>query len=184
MNITINTDVLQRRNLSLEEFLVLLAEYYNINLKDTINHLILKKIVEKSNHPSSLVVLSNNSRNLVAQILVESNSKVINSPLDFNALALKLQSLYPEGIKPSTTYSWRGNTEDIAFKLRVLVAQYDFAFTEQEAIDATKEYLNSYKDSKYLQLLPYFILKTAKDGEISSLFMTLIENSRQNENNN
>ena len=64
-----------------------------------------------------------------------------------------------------------------------MVAKHHFTFTEKEAIDATKEYVNSYEHSdKYLQLLKYFILKTVKEGsdtDISSLFMTIIENNRK-----
>lgn len=183
MRINIDTDVLQRKGLSLEEFLILLAEYYNVNLKDTIDSLVQKDIVERSNHNSSLVILSNNTRNLVAQVLVESHPNVVNSQIDFGLLATKMQNLYPKGDKPGTSYLWQGDKNEVIFKLQALIAQHGFTYTEEEAMTALQEYLATYKDSKYLQLLPYFILKTTKDGEVNSLFMTLIENNRQNENN-
>lgn len=184
MRISIDTEVLKKKGLSLDGFLLLLSEYYNINLTDTIDNLVSSGLAERSHHYSSLLVLSNNSRDLVANALVESDEKVINSPLDFDSLAQKLQDLYPEGLKPGTTYSWRGDTEEIAFKLKVLVAKHNFIFTGEEAIQAVKEYLSSYGNTKYLQLLKYFILRTTDDGEINSLFMTIIENNRQHENDN
>lgn len=184
MRITIDTDVLKKEHLTLEGFLLLLTEYYNVNQEDAINNLVTAGLAERSHYPSSLLILSNNTRDLVAQILVKSNEKVCNSPIDFDELAQKLQSLYPEGTKPGTTYSWKGDSEEIAFKLRVLVAIHNFTFTEDEAIKAVKEYISSYGNTKYLQLLKYFILRTDNNGEINSLFMTIIENNRQDENNN
>ena len=93
-------------------------------------------------------------------------------------------SCYPNGIKPGTTYYWRGTKEEIAQKLRILVVKYNFQFTEEEAIAATEEYVNSFKDYKHMKLLKYFLLKTlVSDGriEIDSPFMSIIENNRENE---
>ena len=81
--------------------------------------------------------------------------------------------------KKTETYNWRDSTEVIAFKLRTLVAKYGFIFTEDEAIKATKEYVESFEDdNKNMKLLKYFILRTSKDDSIDSMFMTIIENNR------
>lgn len=185
MRISIDTEVLKKRGLSLDGFLLLLSEYYNVNLIDTIDNLVSLGLAERSHYKSSLLVLSNNSRDLVARVLVESDERVRDSCIDFDTLAQKLQDIYPDGLKPGTTYSWRGDREEIAYKLRVLVTIHNFNFTEEEATQAVKEYLSSYSNTKYLQLLKYFILRTTDDGEINSLFMTIIENNRQkNENDN
>ena len=114
---------------------------------------------------------------------MESDDRAIKSGLDFSKLADSLRECYPKGNKPRTTYSWQGSTEEIAQKLRILVVKYDFQFTEAEAISAVKEYVASFKNYKYMQLLKYFILKTTDDGQghkmIDSLFMTIIENNRE-----
>ena len=65
-----------------------------------------------------------------------------------------------------------------------LFVKYDFAFTEEEAIKATEEYVNSFRDHQdRMMLLKYFILKTTKSdddlNDINSTFMTFIENNRQ-----
>lgn len=180
MKITINTEVLQRNSLSLGEFLVLLMGYHDITYKKHMDKLISDGTISKNVFSPNEVVLSNNTKDLVAKILIESDEKVVNYDIDFEALAGKLQKLFPSGNKSGTTYSWRDKTEVIAFKLRTLVAKYGFIFTEEEAIHATKEYIDSFdKDEKdKMQLLKYFILRTKKDGDIDSMFMTIIENNR------
>jgi hypothetical protein len=65
-----------------------------------------------------------------------------------------------------------------------LVAKYGYTFTEEEAITATKAYIQSFNgDYRYMQLLKYFILKSVNnpsgDVEIKSEFMSYIENAGQ-----
>ena len=178
MKLTINTDVLQREHLSLGEFLVLLLGYYNLKYKECYNTLIRDGTIQANLFDKNEIILSDNTKNLIAKILMESDEKVINSSIDFNSLALKLQALYPKGNKSGTSYSWRDNTGVIAQKLRTLVALHNFSFTEEEALRATKEYVDSFEDKEKMQLLKYFILKTTHDGQVTSLFMTTIENNR------
>ena len=72
---------------------------------------------------------------------------------------------------------WRDSTAVIARKLKTLVVKYDYEFTEEQALKATKAYVESFNgDYTYMQLLKYFILKTMPDGEIRSDFMSYIEN--------
>ena len=105
----------------------------------------------------------------------------------FRELARKLQECYPEGNKPDTPYSWRSSTEEIALRLRTLVVTYGFEFNEEEAIEATKQYIESFDDYKYIKLLKNFLLKTTIDSqgnnEIDSMFITIIENNRDEDNN-
>ena len=189
MKLTINTDVLSKNNLTLGEFLLLLMGYYGVDYTNTFDTLVEKGLIEQNLFKSMSAILSNNSKNLIVKILMESDDKAINSGIDFDRLANALRECYPDGKKPGTTYEWRGKPEEIAQKLRALVVKYDFQFTEEEAIDAVKEYVGTYKDYKYMQLLRNFILNTRKDSdgrlEIESLFMTIIENNREeNEDNN
>lgn len=184
MKFTVNTDVLQSENLSIGDFLVLLVGYYNINYKECLDRLARNNIININVFNPNEVILSNNTRDLVSTILISSDDKIINGGIDYLTLAEELQAIYPKGNKSGTTYSWQDKTEVIAHKLCTLVVQYDFSFTEQEAIRATEEYVKSFSDDKsHMQLLKYFILKTNKDGDMESMFMTIIENNRQHEEN-
>lgn len=169
MRITIDTNVLHKYNMGWVQFLERLKGFLGVSLET---------------YRNDALVLSDQSKELVARILTESNPSLKKSPIkDFEGLASKLQDIYPKGNKEGTTYPWRGTVEEIAQKLRVLVAEHDFIYTEEEAINATKQYVDSFKDDRtHMKLLKYFLLRT-KDGEISSDFMTIIENNR-NENNN
>ena len=184
MNITINTKILQKHNISLGEFLLMLLGYFDIDLEDCHSSLIRKLLAENNVMKNMGIVLSNNNKDLVAQILLESNEKVINSGIDFDELANKLMNCYPQGNKPGTTHKWRGTTDMIAQKLRTLVAVHDFHFTPKEAIQATKNYVSSFEPPyQDMLLLRSFLLTTKKSSiddisEIDSLFMTYIENNR------
>jgi hypothetical protein len=178
MKITINTEVLKKHKLSLGEFLVMLIGYYDIDIHDCHNCIIKKYLAEKNLFKDSSIILSDNSKNLVARILMESDERAINSGIDFEKLATELQEIFPDGIKAGKTYSWRGTVEDIAQKLRVLVVIHGFKFTPEEAISATKEYVSSYEPPyQHMHTLKNFLLFQNK-GEMESIFMTIIENNR------
>lgn len=179
MKITINTEILKKYNLSLGEFLIMLLGYYDIDVSDTQGSIISKHIADKNLFKDSSIVLSNNSKNLIAKILMESDDKAINSGIDFEKVATDMMQCYPEGNKPGKTYPWRSTVEEIAQKLRTLVVRYDFIFTPEEAIRATKEYVATFKSPyEEMLLLRSFILRIYKE-EIESLFMSIIENNRE-----
>ena len=184
MKITINTDILKRHGLSLGEFLVLLISHYGESYTDAYDSLVNKGLADKNLFKEFNPVLSDNTKNLVARILLESDEKVINCGIDIDALAEKLQQVYPNGIKAGKTYLWRGDKDEIAQKLRILIAKYDFQFTEEEAIAATKEYVESFHSPyQYMHTLKNFLLFTKKLAqghyEMESQFMTIIENNRE-----
>lgn len=184
MKITIDTDVLQEKNLTFQQFLVLLIAYKNIDYKKIMDSLIESGIALKDIYNPYNLVLSDNTRNGIMRILIDCDKNVTNSNIDFETIAVKMRDLYPKGYKPGTTYLWRDSVAVIVGKLKTLVSKYNFYFTEEEAIAATKEYLDTYKhDNKFMKLLRYFILKTDNDGvgnkRIKSDFMTIIENNRQ-----
>ena len=127
------------------------------------------------------IILSGNSRELVTRLLTEADERLKKSPVkDFYVLARKLMNIYPSGNKSGTSYPWGGTLEEIAQKLMVLVTIHGFTYTEDEAIKATKEYVDSFEgDRSHMKLLKYFLLRTRRtEQEIDSDFMTIIENNR------
>lgn len=189
MKLTINTDVLKKYHLSLGDFIVLLASFYNLDCEKINNELIAMGLAEKDLFKGFPPILSDNTKNLISKIIVQSDDKVVNSKINFDKLAVTMQTCYPEGIKSGTTYEWRGTKDEITQKLMTLVSKYNFTFTEEEAVAAVKEYVGSFKDYKYMSLLKNFVLTVRKDNlghyEMESMFMTIIENNReQNENSN
>ena len=178
MNITINEKVLDKYNLTLEEFLVLYLCSKEVDIEGVIQDLIDSGIVNRDLYNNVSAVVSNNTKELITSIIIDSDKAVVNKDSEFNALAEKLREIYPKGVKPGTTYLWRDSVPIIARKLKTLVTKFGVSFTEQEAIDATKKYVESFgSDRKFMQLLKYFILKTDKaTGEIRSDFLAIIQN--------
>lgn len=177
--VSINKDVLEKNNLSMNEFLVLLLTYNKANIQEVKQSLVEKGLADFSVYDDELVI-SSTTKDLITSITIDSDVKVISKDKEFKELADKLKELFPKGKKAGTTYMWRDSTAVIARKLKTLVVKYDYQFTEEQAIKATKAYVESFNgDYTYMQLLKYFILKSLPDGEIKSDFMSYIENEGQ-----
>ena len=136
---------------------------------------------------SRKIVVSDKIKDLISTISIDSDKNVIDKDSEYMELAVKLRELYPAGRKEGTTYMWRGTTAEVAKKLKTLVVKYGYTLNKEEVIKATKEYISSFNGNyRYMQLLKYFILKSAKDAdgntEIKSELMSLIENSGQVDN--
>lgn len=177
--VSINKDVLEKNNLSMDEFLVLLLTYNKANIQEVKQSLVEKGLANFSVFDDELVI-SSATKDLITSISIDSDVKVLSKDKEFKELADKLKELFPKGKKAGTTYMWRDSTAVIARKLKTLVVKYDYQFTEEQAIKATKAYVESFNgDYTYMQLLKYFILKSLPDGEIKSDFMSYIENEGQ-----
>lgn len=177
--ISVNKDVLEKYNLSMNEFLVLILTYNKANIQEVRESLVQKGLADFSVMDEELVI-SNVTKDLITSVTIDSDKAVISKDKEFRELAEKLKELFPKGKKAGTTYMWRDSTAVIARKLKTLVVKYDYEFTEEQALKATKAYVESFNgDYTYMQLLKYFILKTLPDGEIKSDFMSYIENGGQ-----
>lgn len=96
----------------------------------------------------------------------------------FIDLAEKLRELYPKGCKPNTQYPWRDNTMAIARRLEALCEKFQCSFTDEEAVEATRKYIDSFGGNyRYMQLLKYFILKRDNEKmEENSQLLNFIQN--------
>lgn len=188
MKLAINEDVLSKYNLSLGEFLLLYLSYKGENIKASTDSLIQKELISKDLFSEGNYVLSDNSKELLSSIIIDSDEAVIDKDAEFYNLATKLRELYPKGRKPGTTYMWRGTIIEVAKKLKTLVAKYKCSFTEEQAISATQRYISSFNgDYTKMRLLKYFILKTERDADgnavLTSDLMSFIENEETESNN-
>ena len=184
MNISISEEVLSKWDLSIQEFLFLLFNAKEGDINECVSSLIQKGWVDRNLFDSTKVVISNNRKEDISTILVDSEK--VETKLEFEDLADKLREIFPKGKKPGTTYMWRDTTAVIAKKLKILVTKYNCKFTEEQAIKATQAYVNSFGGNyKYMQLLKYFILKTptnaSGDVELRSDFMSYVDNEGHEE---
>lgn len=188
MKITIDTDILNKYNLSTEEFMLLYLNYLEFDISSINSSLVEKNIVDINLYNNSRVILSDKTKDLITTILIESDKNVQKVDTRFENLAQKLRDLYPKGNKPGTNYPWRDSNVVIAKKLKTLVYKHNIQFTDEQAINATKKYIESFNgDYRYMQLLKYFIWKskTGEDGtEFNSTLLSYIENEGQIDTNN
>lgn len=145
--------------------------------------LIIKGIVDRDIYSSSRAVVSDNTKDIVASIIIDSEPAVINKDEEFDALAEKMRALYPSGKKAGSTYYWRDSVPVISRKLKTLVAKFGAQLTEEKVLDATQRYIDSFNGNyTFMQLLKYFILKTDKNtGEIRSELLSYLENEDDDE---
>lgn len=186
MKAYISSEVLAQEGLTLKDFGILLY-YIDKGLGDICPE-ITSKLWEKNLLIKEIDGYSYNahSNKRVQEWLLDSSEKEKPSEVAemkrLLALADKLREIYPAGTKDGK-YSWRDNTVTVAKKLKALIDKFNCEFTDEEAIEATKKYVDRFKvkgDFQYMQLLKYFILKRDNDRiEETSTLLTMIQNQRE-----
>lgn len=184
MKITIDSNILDKYELTIEEFMLLYLSAKEINISKYMDTLVAKGLADRSLFDPNSLIVSDKIKELLATITIDSDKNVIDKDKEFLELAKEMRELYPSGKKEGTTYMWRGTTAEVAKKLKTLVVKYKCSFTKEQVIKATKEYVNSFHGNyKRMRLLKYFILKSEKDADdnvnIISELMSLIENEGQ-----
>lgn len=104
----------------------------------------------------------------------------------FMVLADKLREIYPQGKKQGTNLQWRDSTVMISKRLKSLIKKYGVSFTDEEAVAATKRYVDSFHgDYRFMQVLRYFLWKDDKiNGEEVSQFLSYLQNNDEGQDNN
>ena len=183
MKYIIDTEILEREGIGLDEALYLLSVYkkrpinFNTIQKAKVENKILK--FENSRDP---VKITPKGQSYIESILAKSKIHVSSNNLErYRTLADKMREVYPKGLKPGTNYQWRDSTAIIADRLMKLVAKYNTEFTDEEAVDATKRYIASFNGNyRYMQILKYFISKQkpveGTSAEQNSQFLSFLQN--------
>ena len=178
MKYKIDKEILKNIDLSLSEFSVLLyyADKENNKEFDELTESLWNKgylIKELHNY-----VIEPHSFEKIQVILAEcTNPKSVNDRASF--LADKLREIYPSGKIPNTNYYYKCNKQDIINKLKTFFKMYGTKYTDEQIINATQKYINSFNGNyAYLKLLKYFIWKDErlKGESVQSFLADFIEN--------
>lgn len=183
MKYIIDTEILEREDIGLDEALYLLSVYKKkpINF-NTIQKAKVENKVLKFENPKDPVKITPKGQTLIESILAKSKIHVSSNNLErYRVLADKMRETYPKGLKPGTNYQWRDSTAIIADRLMKLVAKHNIEFTDEEAVEATKRYIASFNGNyKYMQILKYFISKQkpieGAPAEQNSQFLSFLQN--------
>ena len=180
MKYTIDSDISEKKGLTLQEAVALLAIHVGVTGKQ------LKNLEDKN----AIKVLSNSChktyyilepyKQILEDVLISSEEGVPEEEevIDFIE---KLRLTFPEGKKAGTPYYWRGNRTDIATRIRNFYKKYGNKYTEKQILDAAANYVNSFSGNyHFMRLLKYFIWKKENGEEMSEL-ATYIDNEGQEE---
>ena len=183
MKLTIDSEVCEKNGLTLNEFLVLYLTSSKVDINKEIESLVNKGVASRDLFSEGNLIFGSKDKDLVTKIIVDSDKNVQDNTLRLKELAKALQELYPQGKKEGTQYYWRDSTSVIEKKLKALVKKYGNCFTNEQAIAATKKYVDSFNGNyHFMQLLKYFISKNVvKGGEVEeqSQLLSYIENMNQ-----
>lgn len=188
MKITIDPYILDKYNLTIEEFMVLYLNAVDFNIQEINKSLVNKGLAMNNLHEDNKLIIGELTQDLITSVVIDSNENIINKDQEFLDLATKMRELYPSGRKPGTTYYWRSTISEVVQRLKRLRVKYGYEFTEDQVLRATKKYIDMYYHSnpKGMRLLKYFIIKAnveADDStEVISDLMAIIENESEDQN--
>lgn len=186
MKFYIDTDECKKLNIPVSTALYLAALYYKecINRK-TFEESLSRGLVNFSGYDKFYepkeVNITQAGVDFVETIFLNSEIKPKGKEVDrFEELATQLRELFPKGKKPGTSIMWRGSGYEVVKKLKTLIKKTGVEFTNEQAIEATRRYINSFNGNyAYMQVLPYFILKQVPVNgvyEERSQLLSYIEN--------
>lgn len=182
----INTDELKKSNIDIDVFLYTLSVYLGkpINSK-TIQDSLAKRFityfsVDRDNNPLNVNIAEEGIKT-VDKILIDSEFKAKpEGDKKYDDIAEAIRELFPKGMKRvgKKEYPWRESKAVIAHRLKIMVKKFTKDFTLEEAVDATKRYVDSFKDdTTFMKTLPYFLWKMDNStGMFTSDFLKYLEN--------
>ena len=190
MKYIIDTEILEREGIGLDEALYLLSVYKKKPIDfNTIQKARVENKILKFENPRDPVNITPKGQSFIESILAKSKIHVSSDNLErYRTLADKMREVYPKGLKPGTNYQWRDSTAIIADRLMKLVAKHNIEFTDEEAVEATKRYIASFNGNyRYMQILKYFISKQkpveGAPAEQNSQFLSFLQNEESTTEN-
>lgn len=182
MKMTIDSSVIEKEGLSMEEFCVLL--FYLFNGTGTLNNVICNILWEKNYliKVEDGYIINNNILQQVEQ-WISASTITEEKTHSLLKLAENMREVFPSGKKPGTDYYWRDSTKVIAQRLGIFIKKYGDEYTDDQILEATKKYVQSFNGNyKFMHLLKYFISKkNIETKEDSSELLSYLENAGQEE---
>lgn len=189
MKIEVSDEICKKYNLSIEEALVLIGlKYSSQEVFQKLNkERFLLDLGSSIFNEETKYKLSRKANEVLSCILAESTNAVAKRSTNIEELADKLRDIYPNGKIFNTNYYYRCNRQDIINKLKTFFKMYGTKYTDEQIINATQKYINSFNGNyAYLKLLKYFIWKDErlKGESVQSLLADFIENESSEDTTN
>ena len=184
MKITIDSEIIAEEGLTIGEFFVLL--YYLFNGSGILNDSLCNDLWEKNFliKTENGYIINNNMLSTIEGWLGTSSVPKDKKERLLD-LAERMRAIFPAGKKDGTNYYWRDSTAIIARKLAIFLKNYGDLYTDEEILEATRKYVESFNGNyKFMHLLKYFIgKKHPETKEDSSELLSYLENAGQADHN-
>lgn len=186
MKLTIDSAVIDKYNMTVQEFLTLMLVIHRVNLNEAKKALISKGYVISAIDFDSGTDFERTKLGVDTynNIILESSPQSMATEERLKNLATKLKEIYPKGKKDGTWY-WADGVAVIARRLQIFFHKYDkkMELTDEQIIKATQKYVDEMIGKPDMRLLKYFIFKEAigKGGDVepTSDLLSYIENIDQ-----
>lgn len=186
MKLTIDSAVIDKYNMTVQEFLTLMLVIHRVNLNEAKKALISKGYVISAIDFDSGTDFERTKLGVDTynNIILESSPQNMATEERLKNLATKLKEIYPKGKKDGTWY-WADGVAVIARRLQIFFHKYDkkMELTDEQIIKATQKYVDEMIGKPDMRLLKYFIFKEAisKGGDVepTSDLLSYIENIDQ-----
>lgn len=186
MKLTIDSAVIDKYNMTVQEFLTLMLVIHRVNLNEAKKALISKGYVISAIDFDSGTDFERTKLGVDTynNIILESSPQNMATEERLKNLATKLKEIYPKGKKDGTWY-WADGVAVIARRLQIFFHKYDkkMELTDEQIIKATQKYVDEMVGKPDMRLLKYFIFKEAigKGGDVepTSDLLSYIENIDQ-----
>ena len=154
---TVDDAILREKGLSLKEALLLGAIALG-DIRETANNLRDEKLIK---YDGKQFKLTSKGKELIG-FVVNGRVRGIAKEGRFDRTARKLTELYPKGMR-SAGVQWCASRRQIMQALRKFDVIYDDDWTEEEVVEATRRYVESFgEDRTYMSTLKNFICKTTR----------------------
>lgn len=179
MKYVLDDAVAEKMGLSLSEVLALMLVKTGADIKLIFSELVSKEAIVPIGTPPSRYLPTQRWSDLCDNILLTSD-KVVPKEDELEPIAEKLMQIFPKGRKPGTPYYWKCNKREVTLKLKSFFKLYGSKYTEEQIVNAAREYVDSFHgDYTLMRLLKYFIWKKLDNGEEVSELATCINNAGQ-----
>lgn len=179
MKYVLDDAVAEKMGLSLPEVLALMLVKTGADIKLIFSELVSKEAIVPIGTPPSRYLPTQRWSDLCDNILLTSD-KVVPKEDELEPIAEKLMQIFPKGRKPGTPYYWKCNKREVTLKLKSFFKLYGSKYTEEQIVNAAREYVDSFHgDYTLMRLLKYFIWKKLDNGEEVSELATCINNAGQ-----
>ena len=179
MKYVIDDAVAEKMGLSLPQILALMLIKTGSDVKWVLSELLDKEAIIAIGTPPTRYMVTQRWSDLCDNILLTSD-KAVPKEDELEPIAEKLMQIFPKGRKPGTPYYWKCNKREVTLKLKSFFKLYGSKYTEEQIVNAAREYVDSFHgDYTLMRLLKYFIWKKLDNGEEVSELATCINNAGQ-----